>query len=189
MREIEVKVSLPNANEARRRLGLAGALALFPQCFEDNRVYDNRERDFSREWRLLRLRSTRGKHTLCFKHPPERTQAGILYKVRIEHETDVDDLESMELILQAIGYEQVWHYQKYRQRYELDGVILELDELPFGVFLEFEGEPEAIDRVAGNLGFQTRDYIKATYRELFCQYKGEEEPGDLLFEGSSPASP
>ncbi len=183
MREIEIKLPFADANEARRRLGLAGAVAKFPRGFEDNRVYDNAERSFSRDWRLLRLRSTRGRHILTYKHPPERSEEGTRYKVRMEHETEIANLEGIQEILRAIGYEEIWRYQKQRQRYELDGVILELDEMPFGVYLELEGAPADIDRVAAALSFSRDDYIQATYRELYCAKTGSDDPGDLLFEG------
>ena len=41
MRETEVKIEVHDAGEARRRLGLAGTVAMAPRLFEDNRVYDD----------------------------------------------------------------------------------------------------------------------------------------------------
>ena len=184
MREIEIKIQVDSADGARERLGMAGATALFPRSFEDNRVYDDEQLSFARCQRLLRLRSTQGRHLLTFKHPPEHGAQGTRYKVRVEHQCEVSDADEMEKILIALGYHQTWRYQKYRQSYELGGVHVEIDELPFATFIELEGPPAEIDAAARKLGYGPQDYSTATYRELFCRLKGSDEPGDMLFEGA-----
>ncbi|MDQ7007382.1 MAG: class IV adenylate cyclase [Acidobacteriota bacterium] len=183
MREIEIKIEVDCADRAREKLGRAGATALVPRSFEDNRVYDDEHLSFARGRRLLRLRSTQGRHLLTFKHPPEHSEEGARYKVRVEHQCEVSDAEEMEKILLALGYHQTWRYQKYRQSYELDGVHVEIDELPFATFIELEGPPEGIDSAARKLGYGPADYSTATYRELFCRQVGSDEPGDMLFDG------
>lgn len=185
MREIEIKVRVPDANTARQKLGLTGATAMFPRSFEDNRVFDDERLTFAKEQRLLRLRTTHGRHVLTYKHPPEHSEEGARYKVRLEHETEVADAEEADKIIRSLGFHQIWRYQKYRQTYELDGIHVELDELPFATFLELEGAPEEIDRVAKKLGFSAGDYMTETYRELQCEFVGSDEPGDLLFEEDS----
>ncbi len=182
MREIEIKIRFECADTVRQRLGLLGAVAAYPRSFEDNRIYDDAERSFSKGHRLLRLRSTRGRHVLTFKHPPEHSEEGARYKVRIEHETELTDIAAAASILDALGYTEVWRYQKYRQRYDLDGITIELDEMPFGVFVEIEGAPEAIDKAARALGCTPDDYLRDTYHALFAAHTGVEEPGDLVFE-------
>ncbi len=181
MREIEVKIEVRDADEARRRLGAAGAVALSPRVFEDNRVWDDRDGTLRATRRLLRLRSAGGRHTLTFKKPPEGSGEATGYKVRIEHETTVGDPGETARILEGLGYRVAWRYQKYRQSYRLEGVEIDLDETPLGVFLELEGPPAAIDRAARALGFGREHYVVATYRGLARERSGGREPGDLVF--------
>jgi hypothetical protein len=74
---------------------------------------------------------------------------------------------------------------------------VELDETPIGEFLELEGPPSAIDRMAKLLGYSRSDYITKSYLALYlaqCRKKGL-VAGDMLFpprkkaDKKSPAKP
>ena len=187
MREIEIKIEVDDPDEARRRLGRAGLVALSPRIFEDNRVYDDDRGSLAAGHRLLRLRSAGGRSTLTFKRPePDtggRTAAG-RYKVRIEHEVEVSDPDEMHLILESLGYRVTYRYQKYRQTYALGALEIDLDETPVGAFMELEGPPDEIDRLARELGFGPGDYITKTYRDIFLERAGEGRTGDMVFDGA-----
>jgi adenylate cyclase class 2 len=181
MKEIEIKLAIDDADEARRRLGEAGAVALAARSFEDNRLYDDAARSLKNSGRLLRLRSVGGRTVLTFKAKPEQGGADPRYKIRDEYETEIADAAAMDLVLRALGYEPTYRYQKYRQPYHLGAVEVLLDETPIGNFLELEGPPEAIDAAARALGFSPADYDARTYRELHQARTGREEPGDMVF--------
>jgi adenylate cyclase, class 2 len=70
--------------------------------------------------------------------------------------------------LGCLGLRSKFRYEKYRTTFRLRGVHLDLDETPVGTFLELEGLPESIDRVAGELGFSPKDYIRGTYYDLYA---------------------
>jgi adenylate cyclase, class 2 len=181
LKEIEVKLAIDDADEARRRLGEAGAVALAARSFEDNRLYDDAARSLKASGRLLRIRTVGGRTVLTFKARPEEPAGDPRYKIRDEHETEIADAAALDLVLRALGYEPAWRYQKYRQPYRLGGVEVLLDETPVGNFLELEGPPEAIDAAARALGFGPADYDTRTYRELHQARTGREEPGDMVF--------
>jgi adenylate cyclase class 2 len=181
MREIEVKIEVPSADEARRRLGGAGAEAMAPRVFEDNRVYDDAEGSLERSQQLLRLRTTGGRHTLTFKRPDATEPEESRYKVRVEQEVQVDDADTMHRLLTELGYRVAYRYQKYRQSYMRGALRIDLDETPIGVFVELEGLPESIDRLAQELGFAGSSYINRTYRQLQVEKSGGQDPGDLVF--------
>ena len=70
-------------------------------------------------------------------------------------------------LLRAMGLNPSFRYEKYRTRFKLGSLHLDLDETPVGTFLELEGQPKAINRVAKALGYSDRDYIRGTYWDLF----------------------
>jgi len=181
VKEIEVKLAIGDADEARRRLGTAGALALSSRTFEDNRLYDDADLSLKKTGRLLRIRSVGGRHVLTFKAKLAGSSDDARYKVREEYETEVSDPTELERLLSALGYEPVYRYQKFRQPYRLGGVEVLLDETPIGTFLELEGEPEAIDAAARALGFPPETYDTRTYRELQEARAGGGDPGDMVF--------
>ena len=69
--------------------------------------------------------------------------------------------------LGVLGLRSKFRYEKYRTTFRVRGVQVDLDETPVGIFVELEGKPGAIDRVARDLGFSSRDYIRATYYDLY----------------------
>src|SRR5579871_462604 len=140
---------------------------------------------------------------VTYKRPPEEAvspqgegAATILpaqgrYKVREEIELEVMDSGAMGKVFAGLGMRGWFRYEKYRTTYQLParhkwakGLLIELDEVPIGTFVELEGPAEAIDRVAVELGFGRRDYLTTNYLVLYldaCRKKGV-PPGDMLFE-------
>jgi adenylate cyclase class 2 len=77
---------------------------------------------------------------------------------RRELEVTVDDFEAARL-LEALGYKVMLMYEKYRADYRLDGVMITLDEMPYGNFTELEGlDAASIQAVAKetDLDWETR---------------------------------
>jgi adenylate cyclase class 2 len=181
LKEIEVKLAIDDADEARRRLGAAGAVARAARSFEDNRLYDDPSRSLKEAGRLLRLRSVGGRTVLTFKAKPAAADDDPRYKIRDEFETEISDAVAMDQVLRELGYAPAYRYQKYRQPYHLGAVEVLLDETPIGNFFELEGPPDAIDAAARALGFSQADYDTRTYRELHQAHSGREEPGDMVF--------
>lgn len=183
-KETEVKLRVPSAEAARALLTRAGFRELHSRAFEANSVFDTPARDLMRSSRLLRLRAFRGEAILTFKGAPEPGA----HKVRPEVETAASDPHSLQLILESLGYEILFRYEKYRttlQRAGEPGHAL-LDETPIGTYLELEGPPEWIDSTAAQLGFTPPDYILLSYGDLYrqhCRQKGI-PPTHMVFAGS-----
>jgi len=187
-RETEVKLPFASPAEAEARLASIGARRERAREFEDNVLYDLPGDELRSSGRLLRLRRTGGRAILTFKAPVPGEHR---HKVRAEHETQVERPDAVALILEGIGFAPRYRYQKYRTSFALAGLEIALDETPIGCFVELEGEPGAIDRVAARLGFSASQYILATYRQLQEQLASARgvEPGDLVFEGGAGETP
>ena len=68
----------------------------------------------------------------------------------------------------------------------LEGLIVAIDETPVGTFVELEGEESAIASVAARLGRGPADYVLASYRSLFLEFRqarGATGP-DMVFDAS-----
>jgi adenylate cyclase class 2 len=179
-RETEVKLPFASPAEAEARLVSIGARRESGREFEDNVLYDLPGDELRLSGRLLRLRQVGGRAILTFKAPVPGEHR---HKVRVEHETSVDRPDAVARMLEGLGYAPRYRYQKYRTAFALGGLEIALDETPIGCFVELEGEPEAIDRIAWRLGFEVSQYVLATYRQLQEQLVAERgvEPGDLVF--------
>jgi adenylate cyclase, class 2 len=180
-REIEIKLPIYDVRETFRSLRRLRAIPR-GRVFEQNMLYDTRDSDFRRRGWLLRLRSETPAQSpfaragvqravLTFKAPPQpkRTRSSrlALYKERLEREVVLGHPHRWPELLASLGLHPGFRYEKYRTELRLDGVHLCLDETPIGVFLELEGDPTAIDRVAEALGYSPKDYVQSTYWDLY----------------------
>ncbi len=85
--------------------------------------------------------------------------------------------------LTSLGFRPTFRYDKFRTTFRLPNLHLDLDETPAGTYLELEGAPKAIDRAAKALGFAKKDYLRATYWDLYvadCRRRGT-NPKNMLF--------
>lgn len=183
-REIEIKLSVESAREARSRLLGAGFQLAKKRLFEKNTLYDTEGFDLRRSSCLLRVREAGTSYKLTFKGVPEVGK----YKSREEIETDIDDGPAFEAILARLGYSPVFRYEKYRTEFEAQGGkgVATLDETPIGTYLELEGDPDWIDRTARKLGYEEKDYITASYGRLFLEWKERtgSPAGEMVFSKS-----
>src|SRR4030067_3250008 len=114
MLETEAKFLVGNIRNVEIRLQEWGAARIDPRTFENNIRYAQPDKTLSNNSRLLRLRTDK-KTTLTYKGSSENDN-GILK--RLEIEVSVDDPIQVDLILKALGYEQIFVYEKYRTTYE-----------------------------------------------------------------------
>lgn len=184
LNETEVKIEIADAQAAASRLVAAGARESSPRELEDNVLLDLDDGRLARAGKLLRVRRIGSKSLLTVKSPPER--ASTRYKIRREAEVEVADARKLLQALEDAGFRPSWRYQKWRRSFSFEGTTVVVDELPWGAYLEIEGDPDAIDRAAGALGYGPEQYETASYREIHerrCRAAGL-PVGDLLFAGA-----
>ncbi len=161
--EIEVKFIAEDIARLRSRLVGLGASSR-GEILETNYRYDDHAGRLLATQCLLRLR--RDRHALLtFKRP--RPDKGAEFKIYDEYEVVVEDFESMHRILTAIGFQRVQIYEKRREVFPLQGVLVCVDRLPFGDFIEIEGQPERIRETARQLEFPWRRRILTNYLHIF----------------------
>ncbi|RMH16957.1 MAG: CYTH domain-containing protein [Acidobacteria bacterium] len=144
---------------------------------EDNWVFD-RDGTVAAAGQVLRLRVDRRGTHLTFKGPA--TFDGTV-KVRVEHETGVEDPKKMRAILEALGFETVRRYQKIREEWRLGSIKVALDHTPIGDFVELEGE--GCERLARRFGLDPARAERRSYLRLYEEYKKDhpEAPADMIF--------
>jgi adenylate cyclase, class 2 len=166
--EMEVKFCMTDLDAFEQRLRQIGASLVQPRTFETNLRFDTPRLELTKSHRVLRLRSDQ-KSYLTFKGP---AQFGKTVSIRQEIEVEVSDFASTEALLTAIGYQVSVRYEKWRTKYMLNGLEIDLDEMPFGKFIEIEGvEPEPIERMAHTLALDWNLRISDSYMMLFDRVK------------------
>lgn len=81
---------------------------------------------------------------------------------------EVESFEQARSLLSALGYQVNMVYEKYRTKYVYEGVHLDLDEMPYGNFLELEGnDVPALHALSDRLGLDWDASAPASYVMLF----------------------
>jgi adenylate cyclase, class 2 len=167
--EVEVKFYTPDLAPVRQRLLAAGGQLSQARVYERNVRLDTPEESLLQKWQLLRLRQD-SRVRLTFKGtPPQPTLSEA--KVREELEIEVSDFDTAALICQRLGFLPLQLYEKYRETFMLGAVEVVLDELPFGNFVELEGEENAIRTAAARLGLDWQQRILENYLSLMSRLK------------------
>lgn len=163
--EIEKKYRI----DKRRMVELAAKLrelgAVFAyEAFEENYLHRGGSLDPNRS--VLRLRKTDERIVLTYK---EKVETDGSFKHQIEFETEVSDVGATESIIEKLGYKLSVVYEKHRKAWQLKNVEVVLDELPFGYYMEIEGEMEDILTIeellaAKDLEVESRGYPRLTLK-------------------------
>lgn len=185
MQEIEAKFYVLDLEGIRRRLQALEALLIQPRIRETNLRFDLPDNQLRSEGRVLRLRQD-SQTRLTYKGGSVN-QEGALNRTEIEFV--VEDFEKARQFLESLGYRRRFYYEKYRTTYLLQtldvSVHVMLDELPYGNFVEIEGEGvESIRAAADRLGLRWERAIPASYHALFdrlCARHPDLDPQELSF--------
>ena len=168
--EIEAKFHIKNLKNIELRLLELKAQLIQPRVHEINLRFDRPDGELRNSQRVLRLRQDE-KARFTFKGPSEETIGGVMSRREIEFE--VGDFESAKQFLEALGFNAVVFYEKFRTTYELNDTHILLDELPYGDFIEIEGDNvDMIHSIADALGLNWDAMIKAGYHALFDRVAG-----------------
>ncbi len=167
--EVEVKFFVPDLGVVRERLLTLGAAVVRERMFERNVCFDTENEDLLEQWKLLRLREDTAV-TVTFKGDPQEAVESEA-RVREELEVEVSDFNTMALIFTRLGFPPVQTYEKYREAFSWRGVEVVLDELPYGNFVELEGEEDDLKTAVSQLGLDWEKRILTNYLGLMQQLK------------------
>ena len=164
--EREVKLRFESAEEARSAIVAAGATPLLGRRLQEDALLDTGDAQLGARQCTLRVRIECGKSRLTFKGP---VQPGVV-KIREELETVIGDGHILLRVLGELGFRVWFRYEKYREEFAYEDVIVAIDETPVGVFVEVEGSEAGIRSMAHALDRSPDDYLVDSYRELFLQH-------------------
>lgn len=134
------------------------------RIFETNIRFENAAKSLIQNKSLLRLRKA-GKTTLTFKSKPPFDDHQ--FKILTEIEVEVSDFGIMKQILKSLGFHEEQLYEKWRETFVLNGTHFCLDTMPYGDFLEIEGQKTDIKKLASQIGLDWHKRILLNYLAIF----------------------
>ena len=170
-KEIEVKFRLADKRETQKRLMALGGEIVSLQFQRDTRAKQPPEAT-ALQHVFPRVRIESHKETLTIKvksatDPVKPDGHGALREFfeRDEYEIGIDDSETMLRALAALGFTDQRTLEKYRQTWRVEGYEAEVvvDCLPFGDYIEIEGQKEVIESLVAALGLETVPRVTDAY--------------------------
>jgi adenylate cyclase class 2 len=165
--EREIKLRFSSISDAREAVVAAGALPLYGRRLQEDALLDTEDEQLRRTRCVLRVRIENGKSRLTYQGPVQPSTK----KVREELETVVGDGELLLRVFGELGLHIWFRYEKYREEFSHEDVIVAIDETPVGVFVELEGSEQGIAQMTAALGRTPADYIVDSYRSLLLQHR------------------
>jgi adenylate cyclase class 2 len=161
--ETEEKFYVARLADIERRLQTMSARQIQPRTEELNLRFDLPRKPLQRAGRVLRLRRDNSVR-LTYKDG-----ARVLEGTSSRHEVEfaVSDFDSAQELLEALGYQVIFVYEKYRTTYQRSDAQIMLDELPYGDFIEIEGEVHQIHAIVRELALNGDTAIPVSYHALF----------------------
>jgi len=161
--ETEVKLWVDDLTAVENTLVSLGAILSAPRVFERNVRYELPNGSLGKRGMVLRLRQD-SRVRLTYKEGGTAIDGVVS---RFEAEVEVSDFKTMDSILVLLGYMHDMAYEKYRTTYQIDRCEVVIDELPFGKFVEIEGEHSAILAVIDRLGLAAVLRVQMSYVRAF----------------------
>jgi adenylate cyclase class 2 len=185
--EREIKLKFASAEEARSAVIAAGCTPLHGRRLQEDALLDSDDEQLRRRRCVLRVRLENGKSRVTFKGPVQPSEM----KVREELETLVGDGELLLRIFRELGLHIWFRYEKYREEFAHEDVIVAIDETPVGVYVEIEGGEQGIASMAAAIGRSPADYVVDSYRSLFLKHRQALglNASDMVFEDQTIAIP
>ena len=174
--EKEVKFKVTDVNRLIKKLKDSNA-KFIGMAEEKTSRYDDKDDSYRKRKLFFRLRSGLD-NVITLKEDVINDKETTKIAKKVETETTIGDLDKLTYILKKLGLEEKKTMVKYRMKWTLNNTEVTVDELPFGIYAEIEGECEDILETAKILDFNLNDKILVTYWELFDDYKKDHEVSD-----------
>ena len=168
--EIEYKFLITNKSDLLHRLNRLSK-SKFKRQYQSNVMFDNPSCLMQKTNGRVRVRTLgdKGQKVLTYKKPlPSKNGA----KQEIEYEISfVDANLQIEKILQAMEFLPTTSYERYQTKWQIGKTAVTLDEYPFAIFLEIEGDLKSIQRLAQKLNFDIANGLTDPADTLFQKWR------------------
>jgi len=164
--EKEIKIRVDSLAPIQLKLEEKGA-KFHGKAFQRTVRFDSENLDLESSKTFIRVRS--GFNNVVTLKKKVNTNKNVFE--RVELETEVKDIEVMRQIFHYLGYTKEFIMEKYRSNWSYRGTEISFDEMPFGHFVEIEGEEDDILKTVNELGLNIDRKITVTYWDLFDEYK------------------
>ncbi len=170
--EIEIKASIANREEIKRKLEQKGA-QFKTKKYQHDILLDPPTADFSKTDQVLRIRNTNGNWKLDYKSPRMDNET----RARKEFSLTIEDGKQLKEIFAFMNFKIVGEIEKTRETYTLQHITIDLDSVThLGDFIELEilGEEQNLEKHKKEIfqlleELEIKEIIQKDYLELLWE--------------------
>lgn len=167
-KEIEVKIELTPEEFSSFTRG--------SDNFQLERTFGYFKKDFSniKDGIFPRIKYVEGEKKEIILTVKRRTKENTQFFEREEMEVKMkegENIENLRGMLKSLDFSKEIIFEKKRKNVFKNDITISFDELPFGFFVEFEGEPEIIDQYLIDFDLSNRPRITRSYLGLWEDYR------------------
>lgn len=163
--EIEIRYLEVDVPELLKKLKELNAKDLGQDLFREIIFYD-KDREFIKDQRVVRIRSTKDKILLAYKQHSDGNSTAT------EIELEVSDEEQAVSFLEKVGLVAFRRQEKRRHAFSLDGIGIDIDTWPkIPPYVELEGESEEVlVAMAKKLGLKGKMVVESAGKVIENYY-------------------
>ena len=165
--EREIKLQYDSPTMARQAVVSAGAEPLRTRRLQSDYLLDRQLKPIGDSLCTLRVRLDGDYAYVTFKGTPALGTT----KEREELETIVGNGRTLLRLFERLGFRVWFRYQKYCEEFSRGDLIIAIDEVPIGTFVELEGSEEDILNTATRLERSSSDFVLDSYLALFLKHR------------------
>ena len=164
MNEVEIKVKNIDKEKIIGRLKELGAKKIFWGKILDYR-FDTLDRVLSNKGKVLRIRK-KGNYSYLNYKGKKTSKENIVGREEVG--VRISNFNVMHNILNEVGFIKIFHIEKYREEYELDGIKFDIDKYEgMDPILEIEADSyEKVEKYMKKLGIKQNEIKRVYMREL-----------------------
>lgn len=165
--EVELKLPIINKEDIIEKLIKLGAVFI-SDTEQTDYLFNPPDSHFAKTGEAFRLRHEKfekiEKAYITYKGSAKFSSQG--HKIRVEYEIEVSDFKKAKQILEALHFQVVKQIKKNRKTYHREDIIVAVDTLAFGTFIELEGDSVKSQKLREALGLGNVEPIKKAYYDL-----------------------
>ncbi len=169
-KSIEIELKFELNSEKIEKIKNDKNISVLKDIYQKTVMFDNADNLMEYTDGRIRLRQHGDKITLSYKRPLPSVGNE---KKEVELETTVGDTKVITHILRMMGYLPTTSYEKYitHLKFKNSDAELEIQKYPFATFLEIEGGKEEIEKIADEIGLDTKRALNKPVDTLFCEWR------------------
>lgn len=166
--EVEIKILNIDPEKITKKILELGGTLVTPERIIATQKFDTPKGDIKNKSDLFRIRKNGEMVEITYKINRSKKDG---FRRAEEYETTVADWDTIQKIIQALGFVGTQYQEKKRTTFSLNNILIEIDAFPsIPPYIEIEGDETAIEKTVEDLGYSMEETSILSASEVLKLY-------------------